>query len=103
MDGQTVMNYWKLDDFSIRYCYYAYIDTHENLADQLFIKHKVRVYFEKEYQRNDTDYKIIFCKVKKKDKPEFLSALSELADKMLLLGHTDYTQFCEDTMQEIGQ
>jgi len=103
MDTQAVVNYCRMSDFSIRYYHYAYIDVQENLADQLFIKHKVRVYFGKEYQKDSEEYKVIFCKVKKKDQAEFLSALSELADKMLLLGHTDYIQYCKNAVKILGQ
>ena len=42
-------NYWKLQKFSIFYTYYAFIDSQDYLADQLFVKHKVKVDFGKEY------------------------------------------------------
>lgn len=87
-------NFWKLEKFSLQYFHYIYIDTIENLADQLFISRKVRVYFGQEGKKEGSPYKVIFCKIKKKDEPEFLEALSELENKMLLMGHRDYQEFC---------
>ena len=40
---------WPIEKFSFRYQYFALIDTADYLADQLFIKHKVRVWFGEEF------------------------------------------------------
>ena len=44
---------WPIEKFSFRYQYFALIDTADYLADQLFIKHKVRVWFGEEFCRDD--------------------------------------------------
>lgn len=49
-------NYWKLQKFSIFYTYYAFIDSQDYLADQLFVKHKVKVDFGKEYCHKGSNY-----------------------------------------------
>ena len=41
--------YLKIRKPSLRYDYFLFFDTPEYLADQLFIKQKVRVWFDKEY------------------------------------------------------
>lgn len=87
---------WSLEKFSLLYDYYAYFDTKEYLADSLFIKHKVRVHYMQEYAHENTGYLVIFCKCRKKDSAAFCSALEELPGKMLICGHRDYTQFCQD-------
>lgn len=87
-------NYIKLDVFSLRYNHYAFIDTDEYLADKLFINHKVTVDFGREYKMEGKPYLIIFCKVKKKDDEAFKEALSEMENKMLLMGYTDYDEMC---------
>ena len=94
--------YWKLEKFSLRYVHYAFVDVHPYLADQLFCDHRVTVRFGDEYGRGDTDYRIVFCKVRKRDERAFLAALEELPDKMLLCGHLDYMDFCRTLGQAIG-
>ena len=84
---------------------FAFVDTKDYLADQIFIKHKLRVYFGAEYANNEGkhDYLIIFCKIKKKDVEEFDKCMKELQNKMLLLGYTDYVDFATDLVTKIEQ
>ncbi|SFQ51621.1 hypothetical protein SAMN02910358_02601 [Lachnospiraceae bacterium XBB1006] len=101
MNAVDSKNYLKLDNFSLFKVWYAFIDTKDHLADQLFIRHKVRVYFIEDYQYPDADYQVIICKVKRKDEKEFLVALRELAAKMLLCGHSDYEVFSELLIEKL--
>lgn len=77
---------------------FRYIEVQEEgnryLADQLFIKHQVRVHFREEYVRDGSPYRVIFCHVRKRDQERFLAALNELPGKMMLLGYTDYLDAC---------
>ena len=84
--------YLKLEKFSLRYAYFLFFDTKEYLADSLFIRHQVRVWFEREYEKDGTPLLAICCHVKKKDVPAFLSALEDLKDKMILCGYPEYEQ-----------
>ena len=84
--------YTRLQKFSLLNCHYMFFDTEEYLADALFIRHQVTVNFQCEYAAPDGSYLAVFCSVRKKDEDEFLEALRELPDKMLLFGHTDYLQ-----------
>ena len=68
-------NYLSLNRFSLLYDHYAIIDVPEYYADQLFIRHQVTVRFGKEFQHPDQPYVVIFCKVRKRDRNRFLSAL----------------------------
>ena len=86
--------YQDIERFSLLNAYYAYMDTDAYLADQLFIKHQVRVHFREEYARDGFPYRVIFCHVRKRDQERFLAALNELPGKMMLLGHTDYLDAC---------
>lgn len=88
-------NYFTLERFSLLYDYYVFIDVPEYYADQLFIQHKVTVRFGNEFQHPDQPYVIIFCKVRKRDRDRFLSALSELDRKMILCGYPGYSEFCD--------
>ena len=87
-------NYLKLKECSLFFRYYIFVDVREYLADNLFIDEKVRVWFQKEYEKKDTCYIIIFCKIRKKDELRFLEALKKLENKMLLFGYSDYMDFC---------
>ena len=85
--------------FKIRY---MYLDTPEYLADSLFIKHQVRVYYGKgEWHKPGEEYILIDCTIKRKDKKRFEDALGELNNKMLLCGHNDYEDFCNKFMGAI--
>ena len=59
--------------------------------------------FGKELQRSDSQYIIIYCDIKKKYEREFLIALSELRNRMLLLGYYDYDEYCESVLTLLGK
>ena len=92
---------WPIEKFSFRYQYFALIDTADYLADQLFIKHKVRVWFGEEFCRDDMPYRVIICRCRKRDVRAFMAAASELSNKRLLCGHPDYPAFCDNLRQKI--
>ncbi|MEG2881521.1 MAG: hypothetical protein RR873_01145 [Christensenella sp.] len=87
-------NYWKLDEPSLLYVHYAFVDNSDHLADALFIKHRIKVTFQQECSKKNIPYVIVFCKVRKTDEAAFTEALSELNNKMYLLNHTDYSDAC---------
>ena len=76
--------------FSLRYAYFLFFDTKSYLADQLFIRRRVRIWFGCEYRKEGSPYVGIFCRVRKRDVPEFLAALEDLKRSMLICGYTDY-------------
>ena len=95
-------NYFTLEQFSLPYGHYAFVDVPEYYADQLFIQHQVRVRFGKEFQHPDQPYVIIFCKVRKRDRERFLLALSELNRKMILCGYPGYEGFCRSFITKMN-
>ena len=83
---------------------YVYVDlnTDENyVADSLFYRHKVPVMFGDEMVRDGDKYRLVFCKIRRKYRKEFEKALSEIGNKMSLLGHNDYEAFCVNLMRLI--
>lgn len=94
-----MQNYIKLKHFSLLFAFYAYIDAKEHLADNLFINEKVTVHFKQEFIKPGCKYAIVFCKIRKKDKGKFLDALAQLEKKMLIMGYSDYPDFCNDLLQ----
>lgn len=97
------LNYFDLKKFSLNKKYFAFVDTDQHLADQLFIKHKVRVNFGQEYAMPDTPYRVIMCSITKKDVSGFLAALKELENKMILMGHVDYSEFCTGLKKKMAR
>ena len=91
--GDTLF-YQYIDRLSLFYNYFAFLDTDAYLADQLFIKHQVRVHFCEEYVRGDSPYRVIFW---------FQAALEELPKKMMLLGYIDYLDVCRALWGECQQ
>lgn len=69
-------------------------------ADLIFVKNRIRVTFLKEYKK-DEKYILIMCRVKKKDSETFISCMEELKNKMILLGYTDYPEFCRNTISSV--
>lgn len=92
---------WTLERFSLRYNHFAIIDTDDYLADSLFVRHKVRVWFSTEFGKDDSPYRVIMCKCRKKDTPKFLDAIKELPNKMLLCGYRDYLTFCAELKNKL--
>ena len=92
---------WTIEKFSLLNEHFAIIDTADYLADQLFIKHEVRVAFGPEFVCPDAPYRVIMCKCRKRDVDRFLAAIRELPNKMLLCGHPDYLVFCEDLKKKV--
>ncbi len=94
--------YQVLNKFSLLNTHFIFLDTGDYLADGLFIKHQVRVYFGDEFEKPGLPYRIIFCHVRKRDKERFRAAMSELPGKMLLCGNADYLDVCNELMGKEG-
>ena len=95
--------YLKIRKPSLRYDYFLFFDTPEYLADQLFIKQKVRVWFDKEYAKEGSPFLAIFCRVKKKDSAKFLAALDALKNKMILCGYPEYEAEVQKMMRHLEE
>lgn len=81
--------------------HYAYVDTHNYLADSIFTKHDLHVKFDEEYRKQGERYVILFCKIKRKYQKIFERAMLELHNKMLICGYNDYQEFCEDIFRSL--
>lgn len=94
-------NYAKINRYSLRHDYYCYADMPKYKADLIFVKNRIRVTFLKEYEKENEKYILIMCRVKKKDSETFISCMEELKNKMILLGYTDYPEFCRNTLSSV--
>lgn len=93
--------YQKLDRWSLFYDYFAFLDIEPYAADQLFTQHQVTVHSVREYGKPDCPYRIILCKVRRRDADRFHAAMEELPDKLLLLGYADYLEVCRTLWENI--
>lgn len=93
--------YQKLARFSLFYDYFTFLDVEPYAADQLFIQRQVTVHFVREYGKPDCPYRIVLCKVRKRDADRFHAAMAELPDKLRLLGHTDYLDVCRTLWENV--
>lgn len=91
-------NFVPLQGFSIFHNHYAYIDMSDNYkADLVFVENGLRhIKFIGDYAHKTIPYSVILCKVRKKDDNLFRECMEKLKDKMLILGNTDYQEFCEN-------
>ena len=89
-------NYLKQSDKRLFYDLYAYVDTTQYLADNIFIQEKIRVRFDGELRNPDNQYRIVLCRVRKKDAERFARAMELLYNKMLLMGHTDIDDYLKE-------
>lgn len=80
---------------------FIFVDTSDYLADQLFIDEEVKVRFGGEYVKEGCDYINILASCSKKDFPKVEKALGRMNDKMLICGHTDYEEFCNDIISKL--
>ena len=94
-------NFWRMRDFSLFSVPYVYVDHSSYQADQLFAQNKVRIKFKGECAKEESPYRIVFCKVIKKDAERFEEALDKLKNKMLLLGYRDYPDVCSEITKMI--
>ena len=89
-------NWIKITKSPALYCRYAYFDLEDHLADSLFERQNITVKYEQEFANPINPYRLVICKVLPWHREGFLQALSELPDKMNLLGFSDYRRFCKE-------
>ena len=96
--------YWKVRKLSIwsLFCdYFMYFDTMPYLADRLFVRRDVRVWFDMDLEKPGSPYLAVMCRVRKRDVPKFLEALEDLKRSMMLCGHPDYVREVSAMMDEM--
>ena len=94
-------NFWKMDDFFPDSLSYAYLDHESYFADKIIMEKGIRVKFIREMHRENAPYRIIFCKVQKRERERMESALKELENKILLAGYKDYPLYCTELEEEL--
>ena len=75
--------------------YFVFFDDRNHSAASLFNRYQVPIKVKYAWKTKDGEYKAIFCRVRRKDVPNFKRAMEDLKNKMLLFGNLDYEAFCE--------
>lgn len=81
--------------------YFAFFDDCNYSAASLFNRYQVRIKVKGSWSKEGDKYKVILCKVWRKDVPKFIRAMEDLKTKMLLIGNTDYEEFCERFLKQV--
>lgn len=88
------MNYCSLNNFSLFYKHFIYIDAGDNhVGDNILMRNGVRVKFLHDMSHPNFDINIVHCKVLKPDVDKFIQSMKELNNAHLILGTPDYSKF----------
>ena len=78
------------------YCF-SYLDGADAYrADPLFTQYGLRVKFESEFLTPEGNYKVIICRVPKRQVALFHKAMEQMPRRMALFGYTDYTTYWDN-------
>lgn len=73
---------------------FFYVDTPDHKADKLIEKRGIRVKYLDDTVKENDPYVICSCRIPKKQLEDFLAAMHELQNLMLICGHHDYEEYC---------
>lgn len=94
------VNFCGIDKVSPFFKHFVYIDRKDHAADDIFIKHKLRVHFLKDFRKDGSNFEIIYCKVNKDKQSTFILCMFELDQKLLL---SDNCKEYMETKEKIGE
>ena len=87
-------NCYKLDGRSLYKIKYVFVDTKEHFYIRHSKRYGIRLRSIREFKKDGTDVRLIFCSVLKKDNPAFHRMLKDIRNSALTSGYTDYNAFC---------
>ncbi len=74
---------------------YIFVDTKEHFYIRHSQRYGIRLRRIREYAKDCTDVRLIFCSVSKKDNPLFHRMLKDIRNSAILCGYKDYDDFCK--------
>ena len=90
-----VNNYLLLNDKLLLHKRFMYIDAPEDYALGLFIKHNVNFQIETMMvEEESAPYRLVFCKIRKKDVPKIHGIMEELRNVIVDHGGQNYDKYC---------
>ena len=99
------MNYIKLNYKSLNKKYFMYVDTNRYLADDLYIKKKIKIkYLKKEFNMKlyNQKYNLLLVKIPKKEEELFIECMNELDNKISSSDVNGYDEICNDLASYIS-
>lgn len=81
--------------------FFCIFDLEDQSFQKMAYQKNVKVKICKTFVHSEESYAIYFVKVPKKQAEAFISVLEELEKKLLLLGYTDYPEFCKKIKQQM--
>lgn len=88
-------NYLKLHDRSIFFNRYIFVDTGALLHNRLFTEAGVILKKKQIMTKKDSLFRLVSCRVRKRDEARFMESMKELRDLVLLMGYRGYDEICE--------
>lgn len=80
---------------------YVYVDSKDYKADSIILGEEIKMKIIKEFHKEGEEYCLIYCKVRKDDAIKFELAMDRLKSKMLVCGHNDYNEWCENAFGKL--
>lgn len=91
-------NYLRLGDAFLGRVNYMFVDTKDHISDRLLNENKISVRDAREFFKEGSPYRLIVCKIKKKDEEAFKDCIAGIANRAILLGYRDYELMCDELM-----
>ena len=82
---------------------FFYFDVPDYKADDIFLEKGLYPRFFEEMSKDDSEYVLIRCRVKRRDRHKFVEAMNELARKMLLTGYPDYLDHAKEIWEQLDE
>lgn len=73
---------------------YIFVDTDERLWGGLMENEGIILKKIREYVKPGSAYRLVSCRIRKKDEDRFLEVLRKVRSKALLFGYRDYDDVC---------
>ena len=80
---------------------YAYVDTRDYKADNIFYNKNLKVKFLKDFIRNDDNYIIVYISIWNKDIPLFMECMKDLERLMILTGYSKSVDIINDIIKDL--
>lgn len=104
--ADTTKYYSNYADLGMKGTYqqFAYFDTRDHLADDMFRAQRVMVEIDQtEYGKQGDQYVLVFCQCRKRYARSVKDVFAQLQEKLIADGHDGYLAFCEETFKRIQE
>lgn len=97
-----MINFWKIKEGRFLYNNYFFVDCDKYLFENLFYEDGIRAKVTHQLVNEENSFRLIICRIKKKDENRFANIMGKLANKMMLCGYPNYADECEYVQSKIG-